>query len=93
MVLRLIPTWVSLSVGEIGTSGKILFSYLPSVAIREGTLKNLEVTEEHFKALYDNVPFNYYVYDSSKISQLRQFATSNQIQVLIIDICVVIVQF
>jgi len=59
---------------------------VPSVAIREGTLKNLQVTEEHFKALYENVPVNYYVYDSSKISQLRQFATSNQIQILIINI-------
>ncbi len=59
---------------------------VPSVAIREGTLKNLQVTEEHFKALYDQVPFNYYVYDSGKISQLRQFATSNQIQILIINI-------
>lgn len=59
---------------------------VPSVAIREGTLKNLQVTEEHFKALYDKVPFNYYVYDSSKVSQLRQFATSNQIQILIINI-------
>jgi len=59
---------------------------VPSVAIREGTLKNLQVTEEHFKALYDQAPLNYYVYDSSKISQLRQFATSNQIQILIINI-------
>lgn len=59
---------------------------VPSVAIREGTLKNLQITEEHFKALYDKVPFNYYVYDSSKISQLRQFATSNQIQILIMNI-------
>lgn len=59
---------------------------VPSVAIREGTLKNLQVTEEHFKGIYDNVPFNYYVYDSSKVSQLRQFATSNQIQILIINI-------
>ena len=59
---------------------------VPSVAIREGTLKNLQVTEEHFKGIYDKVPVNYYVYDSTKISQLRQFAASNQIQILIINI-------
>ena len=27
---------------------------VPSVAIREGTLKNIEITREHFKALYNN---------------------------------------
>lgn len=59
---------------------------VPSVAIREGTLKNLQITEEHFKDLYNNVPYDYYVYDSKKVSQLRQFATSNQIQILVINI-------
>ena len=30
---------------------------VPSVAIREGTVKNIEITEEHFKALYNNIEF------------------------------------
>ena len=59
---------------------------VPSVAIREGTLKNLEITKNHFKQLYNNVPFDYYVYDSKKINVLRQYATSNQIQILIMNI-------
>lgn len=59
---------------------------VPSVAIREGTLKNLDITKEHFSHLYNNVPFDYYVYDSKRVSQLRQFATSNQVQILIINI-------
>jgi len=59
---------------------------VPSVAIREGVLKNLEITEEHFKALYNNLEFEYFVYDSKKANKLRQFALSNQIQVLIINI-------
>jgi len=59
---------------------------VPSVAIREGVLKNLEITEDHFKALYDNIEFEYFVYDSKKVNKLRQFATSNQIQILIINI-------
>jgi type III restriction enzyme len=59
---------------------------VPSVAIREGVLKNLEITEEHFKALYNNLEFEYFVYDSKKVNKLRQFALSNQIQVLIINI-------
>jgi type III restriction enzyme len=59
---------------------------VPSVAIREGVLKNLEITHEHFQNLYDNTPINYQVYDSSKVSTLRGFATNNTIEVLVINI-------
>lgn len=59
---------------------------VPSVAIREGVLKNLEITHEHFQTLYDNIPVNFQVYDSSKVSTLRGFATSNNIEILVINI-------
>lgn len=59
---------------------------VPSVAIREGALKNLEITSDHFKALYNNVEFEYFVYDAKKANRLRQFAVSNQIQILVINI-------
>jgi type III restriction enzyme len=59
---------------------------VPSIAIREGVLKNLEITEEHFRMLYDNVPAEFYVYDSTKVSILRSFASSNAIQILVINI-------
>jgi len=59
---------------------------VPSIAIREGVLKNLEITYEHFQNLYDKVPVNYYVYDSSKISLLRSFASNNNIEILVISI-------
>jgi type III restriction enzyme len=59
---------------------------VPSVAIREGVLKNLEITEEHFKALFNNLEFEYFVYDSKKVNRLQQFALSNQVQILIINI-------
>jgi type III restriction enzyme len=36
---------------------------VPSVAIREGVLKTLEITKTHLRGLYDNVPCRYYVYD------------------------------
>lgn len=58
----------------------------PSVAIREGVLKNLEITHEHFQTLYDNVPVNFQVYDSLKPSTLRGFTTNNNIEVLVINI-------
>lgn len=59
---------------------------VPSVAIREGVLKNLEITHEHFQTLYDNTPLNFQVYDSSKVSTLRGFATNNNIEVLVLNI-------
>lgn len=59
---------------------------VPSIAIREGVLKNLEITHEHFQTLYDNVPVNFQVYDSTKVSTLRGFATTNNIEVLVINI-------
>ncbi|MCW5829129.1 MAG: DEAD/DEAH box helicase family protein [Deltaproteobacteria bacterium] len=59
---------------------------VPSVAIREGVLKNLEITKEHFRALYNNVELEHFVYDAKTVSKLRQFASSNTIQILIINI-------
>ena len=59
---------------------------VPSIAIREGVLKNLEITHEHFQMLYDNIPLRFQVYDSSKISLLRGFASTNNIEVLVINI-------
>ncbi len=59
---------------------------VPSIAIREGVMKNLEITEEHFQNLYDKVPITSTVYDSRKVSNLRGFASANTIQVLVINI-------
>lgn len=59
---------------------------VPSIAIREGVMKNLEITEEHFQNLYDKVPVTSNVYDSKKVSNLRGFASANTIQVLVINI-------
>ena len=38
---------------------------VPSVAIREGVYKSLQMTEEHFRGLYAGVPFDYFIYDSA----------------------------
>ena len=59
---------------------------VPSVAIREGVIKNLQITNEHFQNLYDKTPVNFEVYDSKKVSNLRSFATNNNIQILVINI-------
>lgn len=59
---------------------------VPSVAIREGALKNLQITHEHFQSLYDNESINFDVYDSKKVSGLRGYASNNAIQILVINI-------
>lgn len=59
---------------------------VPSIAIREGVLKNLQITCEHFQTLYDKTQINYDVYDSKKVSNLRGFAAGNAIQILVINI-------
>lgn len=59
---------------------------VPSVAIREGVLKNIEITTEHFKSLYNNILFEPFVYDGKKLNRLRQFATSNTLQIQIMNI-------
>lgn len=59
---------------------------VPSVAIKEGVYKTLQITEEHFKGLYAGVPFDYFLYDSSKPGQVRNFATSANIQIMVVTV-------
>lgn len=59
---------------------------VPSVAIKEGVNKSLEITEEHFRKQYKNVQYDYFVYDSSKRDQVRDFATNDYIQIMVINI-------
>ena len=59
---------------------------VPSVAIREGVCKSLEITEDYFKTQFDHVPYRYFVYDSKKLSDVRQFAVSTNIEIMIINI-------
>ena len=59
---------------------------VPSVAIKEGVYKTLQITEEHFRALYSGTPLEYFIYDSAKLGQVRNFATSPQIQVMVVTV-------
>lgn len=59
---------------------------VPSVAIKEGVYKSLQMTEEHFRGLYENEQCDYFVYDSQKLGQVRNFATSDYIQIMVINI-------
>lgn len=59
---------------------------VPSVAIREGVYKSLEITKEHFGSLYNNAPSRFFIYNSSKLTDVRQFATNSNIEIMIINI-------
>ena len=59
---------------------------VPSIAIKEGVYKALQITEEHFRGLYAGVPFEYFLYDSGKLGQVRNFAASAQIQVMVVTV-------
>lgn len=59
---------------------------VPSVAIKEGVYKSLQITEEHFKGIYAGVPVDFFLYDSSKLGQVRNFATSSTIQVMVVTV-------
>ncbi len=59
---------------------------VPSIAIKEGVHKSLQITKDHFNDLYDNTIYNYFVYDSGKLEQVRSFAVSDNIEVMVINI-------
>jgi type III restriction enzyme len=58
----------------------------PSVAIREGVLKSLRITADHFREIYGNEPMGFKVYDPNHLADLRNFAKNNAIQILVINI-------
>ncbi len=59
---------------------------VPSVAIKEGVYKTLQITADHFRSLYSGVPCDYFLYDSGKLGQVRNFATSQHIQIMVITV-------
>ncbi len=60
---------------------------VPSVAIREGVHKTLQITREHFEQLYPGARGHaFFTYDASRLGQVRQFATSAQLQVMVISV-------
>jgi type III restriction enzyme len=57
---------------------------VPSVAIKEGTYKTLQITKDHFEGLYPKAKgYEYFLYNSSKLGQVRNFATSSNIQIMV----------
>ena len=59
---------------------------VPSVAIKEGVYHTIEIVAEHLKGLYAGAPFDFFIYDSAKLGQVRNFATSPQIQIMVMTV-------
>ncbi|KZX10150.1 type III restriction-modification system endonuclease [Methanobrevibacter curvatus] len=59
---------------------------VPSLAIKEGVYKSINITKNHFKGLYDNVIYDSFIYDSQKLEQVRNFAVNSNIQIMVINI-------
>lgn len=57
---------------------------VPSVAVREGVHKSFEITQDHFAEEYGK-KIRYFVYNSSRLNQIEQFASDNSINVMIIN--------
>jgi type III restriction enzyme len=59
---------------------------VPSIAIKEGVFHSIKIMEDHFKTLYAGVPFDYFIYDSAKLGQVRNFATSPHMQIMVVTV-------
>jgi type III restriction enzyme len=59
---------------------------VPSIAIYEGVIKNFEIAKSHFGALYYNPTIHLTRYEGERLSNLRSFATSPFIEVLVMTL-------
>ncbi|WP_405381124.1 type III restriction-modification system endonuclease [Phascolarctobacterium sp.] len=57
---------------------------VPSVAIREGVYKTFQVTQDHFAQEYGE-KIRFFIYDSSRLTDIDRFASDNSLQVMIIN--------
>ncbi len=57
---------------------------VPSVAIREGVDKSLEITDEHFFAQYHK-SIRFFIYDSDNLTELDAYSQSSDINCMVIN--------
>lgn len=57
---------------------------VPSVAIREGVIKSLETMADHFAEEYGE-RMQHFVYDSSRLTAIDQFASDSKLHVMVIN--------
>ena len=59
---------------------------VPSVAIKEGVMKTLEMTRQYFRTQMQGQVYRSFMYDSSKLNDVQAFATSNDVEIMVINI-------
>jgi type III restriction enzyme len=60
---------------------------VPSVAIKEGVFKTMKITREHFETLYPEAKgYQFFLYNSGNPGEVRNFAVSPQVQVMIVTV-------
>lgn len=60
---------------------------VPSVAIKEGVNKTLQITREHFEGFYPSAKgYEFFRYNSDRLGEVRNFATSPNIQIMVITV-------
>ena len=57
---------------------------VPSIAIREGVYKSLEITQDHFAEEYGK-KIRFFIYDSTRLNDIDRFASDSNINVMIIN--------
>jgi len=57
---------------------------VPSVAIREGVYTSFQITQEHFAEEYGK-KIRFFIYNSSQLTEIDQFASESSINVMIIN--------
>lgn len=57
---------------------------VPSIAVKRGVLKSLELLKEHFLQLYNTYP-NVIEYDSSKLSRVRNFCYDTNLSIMVMN--------
>lgn len=57
---------------------------VPSIAIREGVYKTFQITQDHFAEEYGK-KIKFFIYNSSRLNELEQFASDGDLHVMIIN--------
>lgn len=58
---------------------------VPSIAIREGVAKSLQITAEHFQEIYSKKA-RFFIYNSRQLHQLESFSSDAGINVMVINV-------
>lgn len=59
---------------------------VPSISIKEGVFKSIQITQDHYRQLYDNVQYKFFIYNSSRLNDVRNFSTNSGLEIMIINI-------